>query len=396
MHRTDSFSRRLQLLPLLLLLSGLLSACAEPEQPVTVDIITLEELLVLPLPSAVYADVAWLDEQTLVFKHRQPPSPVTAEAVDRNDDSSDEGPIPVCQVTKTCPDVQFDDRFDDFSVSLYRLDTQELREVPLPTPPEYCADRAGRFGVLTRVPDARFGYIYSCFDREYMGISSILYLWDREQNRMVEYTSYPKPHLRQTEAFRAGSFSFAPDMSSLFQEAHDGLSPELYYVDAEYVDGDGDMMQLFPEFESVTEPSRSPDGKTVAFGGTAGYPFDTDETKTKGQIIQIYRNLYDLYLMDADGSNARLLLPQVGTLHDLTWSPDGERLFFVGRSAWGPRGIWMLELDTLEGVQIWPDSRSFVLSPDGRRIVILVVEDYGLARNPTQPTIFALPELPRD
>ena len=146
MHRTDSFSLRLQLLPLLLLLSGLLSACAEPEPPVTVDIITLEGLLVLPLPSAVYADVAWLDEQTLVFKHRQPPSPVTAEAVDRDDDSSDEGPIPVCQLTKTCPDVQFDDRFDDFSVSLYRLDTQELREVPLPTPPEYCADRAGRFG----------------------------------------------------------------------------------------------------------------------------------------------------------------------------------------------------------------------------------------------------------
>ncbi len=362
----------------------------------TVEIITLEELLVLPLPSAVYADVAWLDEETLVFKHRQPPVPITAEEVDRDDDSSEEGPIPFCQVTKTCPKVQFDDRFDDFAVSLYRLDTQELSEVPLPSPPEYCAHRAGHFGVLTRVPGARFGYIFICHDREYYGITSILYLWDREQNRLVEYTTYPKPHMRRSESFRAGSFSFAPDMSSLFQERPAGLSPQLYYVDAEYVDGDGEMVQLFPEFESVTGPSRSPDGKTVVFGGTAGYPFETDETKTKGQIVQIYRNLFDLYLMDADGGNVRLLLPQVGTLHDLTWSPDGGRLFFVGRSAWGPNGIWMLDLDTLESVQIWPDSRSFALSPDGRRIVILVVDDYDWARNPTQPTIFALPELARD
>ena len=396
MYRTDSFTLRLQLRLLLLLLSGLLSACLQPEQPVTAKIIELEELLVLPLPSAVYADVAWLDEETLVFKHRQPPVPITAEDADRDDDSSEEGPIPFCQVTKTCPKVQFDDRFDDFAVSLYRLDTQELSEVPLPSPPEYCAHRAGHLGVLTRVPGARFGYIYNCIGTDIRGISSILYLWDRDQNRMIEYTSYPKPHMRQTEAFRAGSFSFAPDMSSLFQARASGLSPRLYYVDAEYVDGDGEMVQLFPEFESVTEPSRSPDGKTVVFGGTAGYPFETDETKTKGQIVQIYRNLFDLYLMDADGSNVRLLLPQVGTLHDLTWSPDGGRLFFVGRSAWGPNGIWMLDLDTLESVQIWPESRSFALSPDGRRILILVVEDYDWARNPTQPTVFALPEKPRD
>ena len=396
MHNTDSFTLRLNLLLLLLLLSGLLSACLQPEQPVTAKIIELDELLVLPLPSAVYADVAWLDEETLVFKHRQPPVPITAEDVDRDDDSSEAGPIPFCQVTKTCPKIQFDDRYDDFSVSLYRLDTQELTEVPLPTPPEYCAHRAGRFGVLTRVPGARFGYIYNCIDTEYIGISSILYLWDKDQNRMIEYTRYPKPHMRQIDAFRAGSFSFAPDMSSLFQERPAGLSPQLYYVDAEYVDGDGEMVQLFPEFESVTEPSRSPDGKTVVFGGTAGYPFETDETKTKGQIVQTYRNLFDLYLMDVDGSNVRLLLPQVGTLHDLTWSPDGGRLFFVGRSAWGPRGIWMLDLDTLESVQIWPDSRTFALSPDGRRIVILAAEDYDRARNPTQPTIFALPELARD
>lgn len=49
---------------------------------------------------------------------------------------------------------RFDDRIDDFSVNLYRLDTQEISEVPLPTSPEYCADRAGHFAVLTRVPGA--------------------------------------------------------------------------------------------------------------------------------------------------------------------------------------------------------------------------------------------------
>ena len=134
MHRTDSFSRRLQLLPLLLLLSGLLSACAGPEPPVTVDIITLEELLVLPLPSAVYADVAGSMSKRLYLSIDSRLPPVTAEAVDRNDDSSDEGPIPFAKSPRHAPTYNSTTVLTTFSVSLYRLDTQELRGSPAPDP----------------------------------------------------------------------------------------------------------------------------------------------------------------------------------------------------------------------------------------------------------------------
>ena len=267
MQKTHTISRRLHLLLLLLIFSGMLAACAEP--PITVDIITLQELQVLPLPTAAYSSVVWLDEETLVFQHRRPRTPA---------------------------DYDVGDRFDDYHISLYRLDTQELQKVPLPTPPSHCADQTGRIGWLGDVPGNRFGYIYHCHDKFDIGESSILYLWDREQNRMVAHVTYPTP-------FSAGRFSFAADMSSLIQEQPTGFSQELYFVDA-----DGDLTRLFPEFERGTEPSHSPDGKTVAFGGTARYPFDTGEYTSVREINKKFYHLPDLYLMDADGGNARLVL----------------------------------------------------------------------------------------
>lgn len=351
MRKIRSLSLWLQLLPFLLISSSILSACAD-------NIATLQEQL--PLPTAVYSKVVWLDEETLVFKHRRPRTP------------ADEG------VT---------DRFDDYQISLYRLDTQELREVRLPTPPDDCAQKAGNVGRLYSVPGNRFGYVYPCSKGHRGLISSILYLWDREQNLMVEYATYPKPFRDFPRSFRAGRFSFAPDMSSLILEQASDFSPKLYLVDA-----DADMTRLFPEFERASEPSRSPDGQTIAFRGTERYPFNTDDPRKWNQIERTFYHPYDLFFMDADGSNARIALSQFGTLFNLTWSPDGAHLFFSGPRPRGRNGLWMLHVDTLQVTRIWHYDASFDLSPDGRRIVIIVIDERGFDVTPTRPTIFALPD----
>ncbi len=355
MHRAPSSSLLLQFL-FVLIVSGIsLSACSE-----SVETVTLKEVRSLDLPVAVYTEIVWLDKETLVFKHRQPRK------------KEDEGVF---------------DTFDDYQISVYRLDTHELREVTLPAPPAVCVQKAGQFGRLQSAPGNLFGYIYLCSKRSFGPISSILYLWDRENDLMAEYATFPKQLGEYPRAFKAGRFSFALDMSSLILESASGLSPELYHVDERF-----EMTPLFTEFERASGPSRSPDGLTIAFGANERYHFHTDDPKTWWQMNKIYWNPFDLFLSDADGSNARLVLPQAGALGNLTWSPDGECLFFTGSSTWGKEGIWMLHLDTLKGVRIWPYNSGFALSPDGRNIVLRVREKIDFDKTPTQITLFALPD----
>ena len=358
MRETPSSTPQIRCFWLLFFFGIILSACKE-----SVNTLTLKELQKLPLPVAVYSDIVWLDEETIVLMHRPPQKPVDEEVLDT---------------------------FDDFQIGLYRLDTNEFNEVPLPIPPDYCVHKAGQPKRLRSVPGVLFGFVYLCVKKS-GPITSILYLWDREQNLMVEYATYPKPLGDSPRGFKAGRFSFAPDMSSLILEGNSGLSPQLYLVDA-----NSKMTQLFPEFERTAVPSRSPNGQTIAFGGNESYDFRTDDPKTWLQMNKVYWSLFDLYLMDADGSDARLVLPQAGSLGGLTWSPDGEHLLFGGRSPWGKEGIWMLHLDTLEATRIWPYSTNFALSPDGRRIVIQDKEKTGVYQTPTELTIYALPEVPRN
>src|SRR6187402_1016696 len=58
------------------------------------------------------------------------------------------------------------------------------------------------------------------------------------------------------------------------------------------------------------QPRWSPDGRRIAFKSTRG-------------------GSYNLYLMDADGSNVRRLTNHGGNDHDPAWLPDGESFVFA-------------------------------------------------------------------
>jgi hypothetical protein len=299
------------------------------------------------VPIAEYKDVAWLDQETLAFKHRRPLSDEEKQ------------------------------RIDNYQISLYQSQTGAWLEVPLPVTPEECADGPGFIRDLRSVPNRAFGYTYWCLN---YGISGTLYLWDRDQNLISAYLEYPPPS-------SPAAFSFSPDMSVLVQEEAEGggLNNNLFRVDA-----DGNMEQLFPDFVRVAEPSWSPDGQAIAFIGTERYSQQIGDLGTWIQIESALLYPWDLYLMDADGSNVRILFPKIGRPYQLKWSPDGKQLFFAGRRPGVEGGIWRLDIATLEVVRLWPYNTYYDLSPDGEQLVIIVEEKNGETVQ-TYPAIFAIP-----
>lgn len=109
-------------------------------------------------------------------------------------------------------------------------------------------------------------------------------------------------------------------------------------------------------------PRWSPDGKEIAFTGTA----DGDH--------------WTAYLIPAQGGVARQIIPGDEETADATWMPDSKSIVFGPWSGGGLRGIKMLDLSTNQ-VSPLPGATerwSPRVSPDGRYIAALSQEDSKL------------------
>jgi Tol biopolymer transport system component len=175
---------------------------------------------------------------------------------------------------------------------------------------------------------------------------------------------------------------------------------------------------------SDADPAWSPTGAVIAFtrtggdGSTAVYSIRPDGTGVRrlwsppagvartpvwspdGRVISVLVHVDDrrqLWVVEADGSNPRVLVadpyePRVGFL-DVSFSPDGRRLAFVGRSA-GSSQLEIVGIDGSERTRLTADVEVFNprWSPDGRFIAyrdggrIRVIEPSGSgARDLTPP-----------
>jgi len=115
------------------------------------------------------------------------------------------------------------------------------------------------------------------------------------------------------------------------------------------------------EGEEDVDPAWSPDGKHIAF-----------------MSARQAKNSYDLFVMDADGSNVRLITQaERGFLGDTTWSPDGKFIAFADRA-----GIYVVGVDgsakrrLVEGYSPdWsPDGRSIAYNTDNEELHIIDVD----------------------
>jgi TolB protein len=133
-----------------------------------------------------------------------------------------------------------------------------------------------------------------------------------------------------------------------FVSEQDG-NPEIYLVRLNGTD----LKRLTDDVAADLEPAWSPDGRRIAFASDRG------------------GNGFDLYVMEADGSNV-VRLTHDGSSRTPAWSPDGKKVAFSSVRD-GQFGIYVLTLDgNLDSPMHLGHDRGWnsdpAWSPDGARI----------------------------
>ena len=133
---------------------------------------------------------------------------------------------------------------------------------------------------------------------------------------------------------------------------------EIYVINA---DGTGVVDQLTDNDTFESRPSWSPDGNQITF------------YSDRNEILGIATtNDYEIYVMDADGSNLRQLTDNDVVVSDThpSWSPSGDRIAFSSNSD-GDFDIWMIDVEDRSLTQLTDNSVSDSYpswSPDGNRV----------------------------
>ena len=115
--------------------------------------------------------------------------------------------------------------------------------------------------------------------------------------------------------------------------------------------------ETFMDMESVSNPSISPDGKTIVFTRTW-----VDKVKDE------YRS--NLWVVDADGSRPRELTQGAWRDTAPVWSPDGKRIAFLSDRD-GTTQLHVMWVDTREAARLTSVERApsnLRWSPDGKQI----------------------------
>jgi Tol biopolymer transport system component/uncharacterized protein YjdB len=111
------------------------------------------------------------------------------------------------------------------------------------------------------------------------------------------------------------------------------------------------------------DPVLSPDRTRIAFSSNRG--------STEGN--------YDVYVMDADGSNIRRLTTAPGSDGQPAWMPDGTRLVFTGTRNGVPQ-IYTISADSADAAPVAlttsaGGNQNPAVSPDGRTIAFVSIRD---------------------
>lgn len=123
-------------------------------------------------------------------------------------------------------------------------------------------------------------------------------------------------------------------------------------------------LTTFPTNVAADGPAVSPDQSLIAF---AMYRPDSDAADATGGV--------DLMLMNADGSNQRVVLAHAQPdewLSEPAWMPDGRTLVFTFRSPAAASRIERVNIDGTQREEIIAQGRSPSVSADGSRIAFLM------------------------
>lgn len=302
-----------------------------------------DEISVTPLavPAAEYHSVAWLDEQHIAFSYRK---------------------------------TEFGDRDADRRIAILDLHTDEWQDISLPALPAKCRPAASGVSHLSRLPDGNLGFVLNCNNG---GVSGELYSWNTNTEKVEVQQVYDSP-------FRVSYYTFSPDMKRLIQEDAEGpgLNNKLYRITPS-----GSLERLLTQFVRARSPSWSPNEDVIVFSGTKIEGEERGDLMTWDEIESLALHPWDLYLMNPDGSNVRILLSNAGRPYQIKWSPDGAPLLAYAGDYQNKQGLWMFDVDTHDITRVWQQNTFYDWSPDGQRMVIIEQDESG----GTYPVIFDVP-----
>jgi len=131
---------------------------------------------------------------------------------------------------------------------------------------------------------------------------------------------------------------------------------EIYLMN---IDGTGSK-RLINSSSMNQSPAWSPDGKKIAYSSAVW-------NEKQKKFIN-----YDIYIMNADGSNPRKMTTSLADDYSPVWSPDGKKIAFTSDRR-GDADIFVMNVSTIKVQQLTLNSHSSdeypSWSPDGRTIV---------------------------
>lgn len=140
------------------------------------------------------------------------------------------------------------------------------------------------------------------------------------------------------------SKSWLPDGSGFVYLNWDMTQPEgrrlqIYSADAE----GSNVIKLtdFPNSDYLGSPTVSPDGHQIIF-------------RRPGRST-----IAELWLMDADGSNARQVTEGEGSVDRPAWHPDGRRVLFGRHVPNVSERLYVLDVETLEVEPVFPEGKTW-------------------------------------
>ncbi len=219
-----------------------------------------------------------------------------------------------------------------------------------------------------RLPDNRLGFIASCLPPIETGKAQKDYL--RAYDLKTQTISPLLDGVIPTDSGETGIFAWAPDMQRAFATNGNQLETKLYW----FTPGTSDVTWFPTKIPLAAYVDWSPDGSTIAWDGSPGSP-------NRGVVAALSAK-FNLYLMDPDGSNLRLIVTGYQNPAGLAWSPDGRWLVLIANFDGHTDAAWLIDPQTgsrrmlAQGDFQWP-----AWSPDGAQLALVATDDLQFAPN---------------